>query len=97
MRLSNHEIKTIQTCTKEIFGNCKIILFGSRVDISQKGGDIDLLLEPLKYKTDWYIKKINLLVKLKQILGDQKIDIIVSLKNDKRGIVQTAINEGIVL
>lgn len=42
MRLLNYEIDSIKKTFFEIFENGNIYLFGSRVDDSLKGGDIDL-------------------------------------------------------
>ena len=44
MRLSKKYIETIKKYFKEFFQNGEIYLFGSRVDDSKKGGDIDLYL-----------------------------------------------------
>lgn len=51
-------------------------LFGSRIDDSKRGGDIDLLIiakvnnsETLKYK------KFDILAEIKKNIGDQKIDL----------------------
>ncbi len=47
MRLSETERKVIRTAAVEFFGDdAEIWLFGSRVDDSKKGGDIDLLIKP---------------------------------------------------
>ena len=73
----------------------KIYLFGSRVDDSKRGGDIDLYLIP-NIKESLQIKKIKFLLKLNMILGEQKIDIVIS--NDiNRSIEVVALNEGILL
>ena len=41
MRLSKRYIEVIKKYFKEFFENGEIYLFGSRVDDSKKGGDID--------------------------------------------------------
>ena len=45
MRLSLEEVRSILFTAEQIFGqDCSIWLFGSRVDDSKRGGDIDLLI-----------------------------------------------------
>ncbi len=46
VRLTEEEIKAIVETAKEVFGKkVKVWLFGSRVDLNQRGGDIDLYIE----------------------------------------------------
>ena len=46
VRLSEYEIRTIKETAKEIFGNnAKVYIFGSRADLTKKGGDIDIFIE----------------------------------------------------
>jgi predicted nucleotidyltransferase len=45
MRLTNQEIKSIKESFHQVFDCGKIYLFGSRVDDSLKGGDIDLFID----------------------------------------------------
>ncbi|MCK6604163.1 MAG: hypothetical protein L6Q59_04630 [Ignavibacteriaceae bacterium] len=72
------------------------MLFGSRVDDNKRGGDIDLYIET--NLTQGVIeKKINLLVKLKDQLGDQKIDIVINNFTYKKPVFQVARNEGILI
>jgi len=44
MRINKQEIEVIKNCFESVFKIGKIYLFGSRVDDSQKGGDIDLYI-----------------------------------------------------
>jgi uncharacterized protein len=45
MRLHPSEIHLIKSIAHHVFGNgTKVILFGSRVDNTLKGGDIDLYI-----------------------------------------------------
>jgi len=55
VRLTSKEIKIIKNKSLEIFGECEIYIFGSRIDDNKKGGDIDIYIIPRN--------KINLLFK----------------------------------
>jgi len=94
MRLTETEIKKIKKAFHEVFDNGKIYLFGSRVDDSLKGGDIDLFLDTVS--TNKLQKKIKFLSALKQKIGDQKIDVVIS-RDHTRLIEQEALNKGIEL
>ncbi|PIP39672.1 MAG: DNA polymerase subunit beta [Desulfobacterales bacterium CG23_combo_of_CG06-09_8_20_14_all_51_8] len=85
MRLTDSEIIIIKSSAKAFFGpNAKIFLFGSRVDDSRKGGDIDLYVETEKPTP--LQDKISFITHLKLNLGDQKIDVVVNApnKNDQK-------------
>jgi len=75
MRLNNYYIESIKQTFLSVFEDGNIYLFGSRVDDTKKGGDIDLFLE-LNDKSNLFEKKIKFLAKLKQKIQDQKIDIV---------------------
>ena len=95
MRLTHFEIEAIVESFQEFFSEGKIYLFGSRVDDRLKGGDIDLYIEtPLKKNLTE--KKVDFLVSLKQKIGDQKIDVVLS-REQNRAIEQEAIKKGVEL
>jgi len=96
MRISRDEISLIKKAFKESFEGGKIYLFGSRVDDTQRGGDIDLYIVPDKRIDDILDKKIKFLIKLDEYLGEQKIDVVVS-KDKNRLIEQEALKYGIEL
>ena len=95
MRLSEIEVNTIKQTYKEVFNSGDIYLFGSRIDDSKKGGDIDLYIDAdnIENKLE---KKIEFLVSLKQKIGDQKIDVVIS-KDKTRVIEKEALQYGIRL
>ncbi|MCK5720188.1 MAG: hypothetical protein KAH84_09615 [Thiomargarita sp.] len=96
MRLSNFYKETIKSTGLEVFGqNTKIYLFGSRIDDTKRGGDIDLYIEAAD-KNNLFEKKIQFLIKLNKILGEQKIDVIIS-KDRSRTIEQVALKDGLEL
>lgn len=74
MRLNHYYIETIKSTFYDIFSSGSISLFGSRVDDSQRGGDIDLYLEINEKPT--LEKKLKFLATLKRALGEQKIDVV---------------------
>ena len=81
IRLTEYELKAIKETAREVFGNkVKVWLFGSRVNPNAKGGDIDLYIE-ISDMENWLDKKIDYLVKLKEKIGDQKIDLVLKPYN----------------
>ena len=88
--------KSIIKAFKETFVDGKIILFGSRTDDTQRGGDIDLYLIPTKKFDDEIKRKISFLVKLDNYIGEQKIDVVMA-KDNNRLIEQVALRDGIEL
>jgi len=96
MRLTQHEIISIKKAFKETFESGDIYLFGSRVDDTKRGGDIDLYLVPSKKFDDERERKIKFLIKLDEYIGEQKIDVIIA-KDKNRPIEQNALKEGIKL
>ena len=100
MRLKEHEITVIKNAVKNSFGpDSKITLFGSRINDSKKGGDIDLLVETDENNREAFTKKIKAITEIQMKLGEQKIDMIVTdnILNNKRLIVQEAAATGLKL
>ena len=99
MRITEKDQKAIVKATHQNFGErVEVYLFGSRVDDSKKGGDIDLYIIPQQKSSaeQLYNKKIKLLVALELTIGDQKIDVVIA-KNKNRFIEKEAIRTGIKL
>lgn len=57
MRLSKNQISAILTAKELCFPNAKIYLFGSRIDPSKTGGDIDLYILSEHRLLDGFKKK----------------------------------------
>jgi len=74
MRLNGKEINIIKEVISQFDSNAEVKLFGSRIDDAKKGGDIDLLIISDKIT---FSNKLSILIKLKEQIGDQKIDIII--------------------
>jgi predicted nucleotidyltransferase len=95
MRLTTNEVKTIIDSFNKYFKSGNIYLFGSRVDDSKKGGDIDLYIDTAD-KDNLYKKKLKLILDIKSKIGEQKIDLIIS-KDKTRIIEQEVLEKGIKL
>ncbi len=96
MRLRTAEIQAIVTSAREIYGkDVKVFLFGSRTDDNKRGGDIDLLIRTVSEKKKTVLDRIRLIAKLKQLLGDQKIDVVGDYEDSF--IVKEALVKGIQL
>lgn len=97
MRLSIFEVNAIKQVFAEVFGNGKIYLFGSRVNDAGKGGDIDLYIKTKpEAKISMLALKIEFLYKLKKIIGEQEIDVIIA-RDKNRLIEREALMKGVEL
>lgn len=93
MRLTNFEKQTIIDICKKYDDMAEIRLFGSRVDDTKKGGDIDLLIFSKKL-TRSHVRKIK--NDLCEILGEQRIDIIIA-EDDSQSFVKLAKRGSVLL
>lgn len=77
MRISKQEIDVIKELAVTCFGSgTKVYLFGSRLYENKKGGDIDLFVTSKEKSNLSLSAKIEFLVELKSVIGEQKIDVI---------------------
>ena len=78
MRLLPQQIQTIKQVALEVFGSvAQVYLFGSRTDDQLRGGDIDLYVTQAPLTLEAQLDaKLKFLVKIKQQLGDQRIDLV---------------------
>jgi len=93
MRLKQNEIKIINKTILNIFQESKIYLFGSRIDDTKKGGDIDIFVLPLN-RNNLFEKKIKTIAKLKNQLH-KPIDIVVH--KDFNRLIEQEAQKGILL
>jgi predicted nucleotidyltransferase len=80
MRLDDTQLTAVRQCATECFGkDARVWLFGSRTDDAARGGDIDLLVEVASGDLVEALRaKYDFLARLKQRIGDQRIDVVVS-------------------
>lgn len=75
MRLNKKDIEIIKRTILDYLSDAKIYLFGSRVDDSKKGGDIDLIIET-KYSIELR-DELKLLCDLELNGIERKIDLLI--------------------
>jgi len=93
VRLSEYEIHSIKEVIYAYDKMARVYLFGSRTDVTKKGGDIDLLVISEVIPKN---SKRQILLALYSKLGEQKIDLIID-KDFNRPFVKIALESGILL
>ncbi|MCG6870416.1 MAG: nucleotidyltransferase domain-containing protein [Gammaproteobacteria bacterium] len=90
MRLSEGEVAIIRQSAESVFGDqAQVWLFGSRVDDSRRGGDIDLLIRPAPGVSENLLRgKIRFLGMLGRALGERRIDVIIEHRVNPRHVGQ---------
>lgn len=99
MRLRDDEIRIIREEVRRAFGtDATVRLFGSRVDDTRRGGDIDLYIEAPGDERTFRQGERRLRHALLTRLGDQRIDLVTAPPGGKgRPIDDVARSEGIAL
>lgn len=100
MRLTPFQQQTICQNARRYFGDMTHVwLFGSRIDDTKRGGDIDLYIEPENQDVSLLaLAKLQFLRALHSTLGEQKIDVVLRSANAKSlPIYQIAKETGIEL
>lgn len=95
VRLSEQYLTTIKQLAKKYFDSEIVKIFGSRIDLNRKGGDIDIYIKTIK--TEGILAaKIAFLRDFEKEHGEQKIDLVVESGNQKmKKIYNIARTEGI--
>ncbi|MGC8734855.1 MAG: nucleotidyltransferase domain-containing protein [bacterium] len=96
MRINEEVIELIRELANKYFGqDSKVYIFGSRIDDSKKGGDVDIYIET--FVENIVNNKILFLIDLEKEIGEQKIDLIVYNPNlmEEELIHEIAKKEGI--
>jgi len=98
VRLTDHEVAAIKAAAREAFGETVVVrLFGSRVDDSLRGGDVDLHVEVDPLPDEWRAKG-KFEDRLFERIEPRKVDLIVSQRGGTpRGFERIAYRDGIVL
>ncbi len=94
MRLYKEQIEVLKNKLQTLSSSAKLYLFGSRVDDTARGGDIDLLIV-----SDTLTKKDLRLIRIDffKHFGEQKIDIVLDNGEFKNPFVQHIFQKAILL
>lgn len=86
IRISNEDLIVIENIFKRYFTNFDHLwLFGSRADLNKKGGDIDFYIETIETDLKAAAQKVSyFIITLQELLGDQKIDVVLNVLSTKQ-------------
>ena len=94
MRLTESEVNNIKNSVLSLDEHASVFLFGSRVDDSKRGGDIDLLIKSKKLnKHD--LRKIR--AQFFSAFGEQKMDLVLDSGDKNNAFINMIKPEAIKL
>ena len=95
MRVSKYLISEIKKASKEAFGECKLILFGSRTDDSKRGGDFDIaVVKDMRFEA---FKKAKVQFFKYLLLKDLDLPIDLVFYNKANELLKREIDKGVIL
>jgi len=99
MRLSAEQIQRLKRLAVEVGGtDARLRLFGSRLDDTRSGGDVDLLLELTRPATNPAPLAARMAARASRALDGRKVDVVLAAPNLKRlPIHDVAFRHGIEL
>ena len=99
MRLAQDQVQAIKSVARRVLGDdARVILFGSRTDDRQRGGDIDLLFETPHLVGNRAAAMGQIYASLIGELGDRKIDVLLSDPDTPDApVLRVARQSGVVL
>ena len=91
MRLTDVQRAAIREAVRTHFGpDASVFLFGSRVDDTRRGGDIDLLVELHDVSPEAFDAKLRTLADIHRRIGERKIDLVLAGPASDRPIIHEA-------
>lgn len=99
MRLTDHQIQTIRQLARQVAGDrATVRVFGSRLDDTAHGGDLDLMLELPDPVDNPALLAARLSAQVSRTMFGRKVDVLLSAPNLLRlPIHDIAFNEGYLL
>ena len=99
MRLTEHQIQAIRQLVHKVAGEqARVRVFGSRLDDTAHGGDVDLMLELPKSVDNPALMAAQMSALVSRAMHGRKVDVLLSAPNLKRmPIHDIAFKEGVLL
>ncbi|MBK1614715.1 hypothetical protein CKO44_14670 [Rubrivivax gelatinosus] len=99
MRLSEDQRRLIRDTVAAALGpQARVRLFGSRIDDSRRGGDIDLLVEVPAPLPDRLRRELELGARLELLLGGRRIDLLLlDPATPRQPVHEAALAQGLAL
>lgn len=99
MRLSPNHIYAIKESVASLCGqDAHIVLFGSRVDDSERGGDVDLLISMKQAPDNFAFTASLFAAKIERALGGRRVDVVLRTQDSpEQPIHEIAMRSGITL
>ena len=95
MRISNYLRNNILQASKIAFEECELILFGSRIDDTKKGGDFDIAIKKKMSSEEFKKAKVQFFKTL--ILNDLDLPIDLVLYDKANDLLKQEIDKGEIL
>ena len=99
MRLTDYQIQAIRQLACQVAGNqSRVRVFGSRLDDTAQGGDLDLMLELPEPVDNPALMAAQMSSQVSRVMHGRKVDVLLSAPNLKRlPIHEIAFKEGVEL
>lgn len=99
MRLTDDQTEAIRQAARKVAGgNCRVRVFGSRLDDAAHGGDIDLMLELPERVDHPALMSAQMAAQVSRVMYGRKVDVLLSAPNLMRlPIHDVAFKEGKLL
>lgn len=99
MRLTDHQSQTIRQLALQIAGShARVRVFGSRLDDTARGGDLDLMLELPEPVDNPALLVARFSAKVTRLMHGRKVDVLLAAPNLMRlPVHDTAFKEGQLL
>jgi len=99
MRLTPAQIATIKSTAQAVLGQgAQVTLFGSRVNDTAKGGDVDLMIEVRQELLDPAVVSARIASQVSRSMHGRKVDVLLKAPNLlEQPIHRIAAHQGVVL